>query len=242
MLKIGEVVLGGRPRVALALRDGVAQADVAAALAQGVDVVELRIDHFGFSEPDRVLEEVRRYAGIPVLATIRSSAEGGTWHGAEAARLDLFRALMPQVGAVDIEIASAEILPDVVAAARAAKRTVIGSFHDFEATPSKEELAAFVLHAKSEGVDIVKVACACQDPADLFTLAQFTVEHAAEKVIVIGMGAHGVLSRVFFPALGSLLTYTFLGEATAPGQLNCEQTLAYLSALYPEFTKPKASH
>jgi 3-dehydroquinate dehydratase I len=83
-------------------------------------------------------------------------------------------------------------------------------------------------------VDIVKVAARCNVPEDLQRLAAFTLAHREEGIIVVGMGPYGLSSRVFFPALGSLITYTFHGVPTAPGQLNCHDTLTYLNDFYPQ--------
>ena len=235
MLKLGSVALDGTPRVAVALRDGVPLERVRAALAEGVDAVELRIDRFSSWDTAFALDEVGRYAGIPTVATIRAGAEGGGWTQPEAARAALYEAVIPQVDAVDIELSSTDILAEVIEAAHASGRLALGSYHNFEQTPALDVLEKIASEGRRRGADIVKVACFCQGPEDLQRWAHFTVDQAEEGVITIGMGPAGMLSRIFFPALGSLLTYTFLGAPTAPGQLNCEDTLKYLGAFYPAF-------
>ena len=232
MLKIGSCELGERPRVVAAVSDGVPRKDAEVLLASGVDILELRVDTFSRCDTDHVVDEAARHAGLPLLATIRSAAEGGGWKGTEAERLALFRAVMPHVGAVDIELSSTDILGDVVAGARTAALTVIGSHHDFNETPADGDLDAVVEAGAGAGVDIVKVAARCNSPTDLRRLAAFTLRHADRPMVVIGMGSAGMLSRVFFPALGSLLTYTFLGAPSAPGQLNSEDTVKYLKLFY----------
>jgi 3-dehydroquinate dehydratase-1 len=67
------------------------------------------------------------------------------------------------------------------------------------------------------------------------TLASLTLSNRSIGVITIGMGAHGALSRVLFPALGSLMTYTFIGVPTAPGQLELEDTCRLLRTFYPNY-------
>ena len=235
MLKLGGVDLDGTPRVAIALADETPRGEVDAALASGADIVELRIDLFSSCERAFVLDEAARYADVPTLATIRTTAEGGRWEGSEEERLALFRALLDHVDAVDVELSSAETAKAVVSAAHANGQLVIGSFHNFERTPSSEALAGIAAKGAELGVDIVKVAAHCENNSDLRRLAQFTLRHAGRGVIVIGMGPAGAVSRVLFPALGSRLTYTFLGEPTAPGQLNCAALVRYLGALYPGF-------
>ncbi len=232
MLQLSSLNLGERPCVAVAIRDGVEDAEIYDALKKGADLLELRIDQFAHTDEDYVLKEIRRYLGIPLLGTIRTTKEGGDWAQSEDARCTLYEQITPHVHAIDVEI-STEICATVTAIAQERDCLSIGSFHDFEATPSLEQLREIAQEGRACGVDIVKVACTCTTPEDLRTLAQFTLEEAPKHVITIGMGPAGMLSRLFFPALGSLITYTFLGSATAPGQLNCEATLEYLGKLYP---------
>lgn len=232
MLKIGPMALGGRPRAAIAIQGMVDPALIRA--AGGEVVVELRLDALADQSPEALVNFTRRYAEFPLLATIRRREEGGAWKGTEAERLACYVAVLPEVHAVDVEIGADEIAPQVVSAARALGKLTIGSFHDFKVTPAMEVLESVHARGRMLGADIVKVAARCNSPEDLQRLAGFTLTHRDDQIITIGMGGHGLVSRIFFPALGSLLTYTFLGEPTAPGQLNCTDTLKYLGVFYPE--------
>ena len=53
--------------------------------------------------------------------------------------------------------------------------------------------------------------------------------------IIIGMGAEGAATRVFFPLLDSLLTYSFAGSPTAPGQIALAEIYDALRAYSPAF-------
>lgn len=238
-LRIGEVTLGGAPRVVMAVRDDAPPEEVDAAIQAGVDILELRIDAFSRKDPDHVLGVVESLKAYPLLATIRSKNEGGGWEGPEEDRAALFEAVLPHVQAVDVELSSREIVERVMRGAKKADCLCIGSYHNFAETPVMPRLRAAVNDGKDLGADVVKIAAHCGSIADVRTLAQATVECRDRHVAIIGMGPMGMLSRIFFPALGSLLTYTFLGEATAPGQLTYEQTLAYLSSFYPEVPSPR---
>lgn len=237
MLCIGSVTLGNVPRVVLSVRDGSDAGEIAEAIANGVSIVEVRIDQFTKTDEVYVVEELSKLKEFPILATIRIESEGGAWQGTEEERLALFRSIFPLVDAVDIELSAREILDDVVADAHDNHKIVIGSYHNFDETPAPRRLAGAVNDGKLLDVDIVKVATFCKGWGDLTTLAEFTLEHAPKNIITIGMGPHGAASRVFFPVLGSLLTYTFDGEPTAPGQLKCEDMLEYLNRLYPTFNE-----
>src|SRR5262245_14212507 len=115
-LAIGSLVLGTRPRVAVPFTDHATRPDVADAVARGCDVAELRADLCSAFGADHLLAALAPLAGVPTIATIRHADEGGGWRGSEADRLALYRALLPSVDAVDVEIAS-EIGPAVLAAA-----------------------------------------------------------------------------------------------------------------------------
>lgn len=233
MMHIGTCPLGNYPRIALVVRDTTAEEGVQQAVAAGVDLLELRIDLFQYVEADHVLDVVRKYRSFPCIATIRHSAEGGEWKGSETERLHLFQTILPLVGAVDIELQSEELLSQMEWQAHESGKTVIASFHDFHNMPPASRLEKMLREAIQKKADIFKVAVCCNTNTDLRVLARFTLDHADLPLIVIGMGYTGNISRIFFPALGSLLTYTFLGEPSAPGQLNCEETLRYRTVFYP---------
>lgn len=234
MLKIGPLTLGEAPCVAVAIQEAVPASEIHAVAGAGAQLlVELRLDALGEGATEALRAFAAPYTAFPLLATLRHAGEGGGWRDSEARRLEAYRAVLPLVQAVDVEIETGDITSDVIAAAREAGRVSIGSFHDFAATPDTGRLEQVHARGRAAGVDIVKIAARCNTPEDLRRLARFTLDHAGEHVIVVGMGAHGLASRIFFPLLGSLVTYTFLGAPTAPGQLNCTDTLKYLDVFHP---------
>ena len=120
----------------------------------------------------------------------------------------------------------------MVRVAKSLGKPVIGSFHDFEKTPPQNAFPGLMRQAEELDVDIIKIAAHCASQADLRLLAQVLLDHSDKNLIMLGMGPVGAPSRFLFPALGSLLTYTFLGVPTAPGQFSLEQTLHILGLLY----------
>lgn len=226
----------GTPLIAVSFSDAASDRDISSAVDAGLDVAELRIDRYSSFDPDHVVGQAQRFGTFPTIATIRSEAEGGEWRGSEADRMTLFDSVIPEVDCVDIELASEDILPGVVQAAHDRDRLVIISSHDFAATPSGEELSDTARRAKDLGADLVKVAAMAHSARDLRTLAAFTLDNADLGLIVIAMGPHGTASRVFFPALGSRLTYAYVSHPV-PGQLSFEDTLALLRRFYPELVR-----
>ena len=221
------------PTIAVSFDDQVSEADLDRFTADGLDVAELRIDRYQSLAPDHVVAQARRVAEIPTIATIRPHGEGGEWTGSDADRLALFEAVLPEVDGIDIELSSTAILPAVIAAAQRLGTVVIVSHHNFEATPPADELAALAAAAKELGADFVKVSVMAHSPEDVRTLAAFTMQHSGLGLIVIAMGSHGTASRVFFPVLGSCLTYAHHGRHVVDGQLDFHETFALLARFYP---------
>jgi 3-dehydroquinate dehydratase I len=220
----------GVPLVVASFYDDEVLAEKAPSL--GVDVAELRIDQFSRTDVEHVVRQARLFGGMPTLATVRAAHEGGAWQGTDEERLELYRAVLPFVDAVDVELSSRAIRDDVIAAAREHDAVVIGSFHDFTRTPDLGDLEAVVAEGKAVGVDLVKVSTMATSREDLRRLASLLVNDSG--LIVIAMGAVGTVSRVFFPALGSRLTFSFIGDKPTSGQLAFDEMSALMRKFYPE--------
>jgi len=236
-----ERLLGDAPPIAVSFADEITDADIEQARQDGLDVAELRIDRYSSFDPQHVTTQVQRFSAFPTIATIRTQAEGGEWVGSDEDRLGLFRAILPLVHGVDIELSSMAILPDLIAEAHRQEKVVIVSNHNFESTPTLGELEAMARRAKELGADFVKLSAMTRSTEDLQTLAGFLLRNSGLGLIVIGMGAHGTASRVFFPALGSRLTYAYAVKWPVSGQLTFDQTFDMLRTFSPEFNEKKIS-
>ena len=219
--------------VAVSFYDNDSEQRAKEAWTAGVDIAELRIDRFERNDVEHVLEQIHAFQDLPILATVRSAYEGGSWSSSEQDRLELFRAVAPFVDAIDIELSSSDILPDVVTLARQTDTIAIVSYHNFEHTPSTEDLESIVRGAESAGADIIKVSTMATSGEDLKTLASLLLNASGKiDLIVIAMGDIGAVSRVFFPALGSRLTYSFIGESRTPGQLEYNEVSRLLKRFH----------
>jgi 3-dehydroquinate dehydratase I len=209
------------------------------ALGLGLDVAELRVDLFKDTSEHAVLAVVAKFSSVPTIATVRIQREGGQWTGSEKERLQLFSAMASKVDAIDVELNS-DIRDDVVSVVRSAGKLAVVSFHDFAATPPLDALVEHVDEAVKVGAHIVKIATHARGDADVQTLARLLLLKRSENLIVIAMGSHGTKSRVFFPALGSLITFASVGVSTAPGQLELDEMVENLRFFYPSFSERKA--
>ncbi|MBU7004065.1 MAG: type I 3-dehydroquinate dehydratase, partial [Theionarchaea archaeon] len=80
-----------RPRICATLalpRMEMVKAGASAALSQGADLVEIRLDYLiNPSEPLQKSADI----GLPVIATMRREIDGGRFRGSEEARWDILR-------------------------------------------------------------------------------------------------------------------------------------------------------
>jgi 3-dehydroquinate dehydratase-1 len=186
------------------------------------DLVEFRMDLA--SEP---LTALRAYDGdLPVLATNRVEREGGEAVADESRLDDLVRATRERaVVAVDVELSAVETGDGerVLSAAEEAGADTIVSVHDFERTPSREQLRKSLAAAADHGT-VGKVAVTAADAEDVLDLLAATRERtrAGDRLATMAMGEPGRHSRAVAPLYGSRIGYAPLdtAEATAPGQFD----------------------
>lgn len=221
--------------IATALTDGAPSGQARQArLAQqqGAGAVELRADLL--ADPAQVcaaLTAVRAASSLPLLLTYRSTTEGGKGAGHGQGYEDYLASLLqlrPAVAAVDIEMAC-PASKALVAEAKAGGYDVVGSCHDFTATPSAAQIAEKLAQITAAGADITKVAYmprTAQDVAALRHAAHdFAGAYPYQPLIAISMGQLGAPSRT---DLVNCLTFATIadGAASAPGQA----TIAYVRA------------
>ena len=223
--------------IATALTDGAPSGQARQArLAQqqGAGAVELRADLL--ADPAQVcaaLTAVRAASSLPLLLTYRSTTEGGKGAGHGQGYEDYLASLLqlrPAVAAVDIEMAC-PASKALVAEAKAGGYDVVGSCHDFTATPSAAQIAEKLAQITAAGADITKVAYmprTAQDVAALRHAAHdFAGAYPHQPLIAISMGQLGAPSRT---DLANCLTFATIadGVASAPGQATIAHVRAWL--------------
>ena len=210
------------------------------------DIVEWRADTFlsslvgahfvSASDVGEDLVSMARYVAdsspLPVLATIRTSVEGGQAYLDDEEYCALVRRLASCVGGVDVEI-SREGSSTLIEDAHEEGAIVVASFHDFEATPSDERLAEVLAAMNVASADVLKFACMAHSATDAARVlaAQAWAREAYDRPIIgISMGQHGAPTRLVGSALGSAATFATLPgwEGSAPGQFTVEQVRAVL--------------
>lgn len=208
------------------------------------DVVEWRVDWYeavsDFAAVKETMAALREILGeIPILFTFRTAKEGGEKeipleHYIALNELAICSGL---VDLIDVELFTGdETVQYLVSAAHAAGVKVVASNHDFEKTPSKEEMVLRLRKMQELGADIPKIAVMPQSKKDVLTLLAATEEmasrYANRPIITISMGQMGMLSRLCGEVFGSALTFGSAKKASAPGQIGTEDLDAMLQVLH----------
>ncbi|MBK0329947.1 type I 3-dehydroquinate dehydratase [Brachybacterium sp. MASK1Z-5] len=259
VVRVRGIELGaGRPEIIVPLTG----ADERSVLAQAerartapARIIEWRADLLAPSAPgaehrERVLGALPalREALAPeqaLLLTVRTAAEGGGRDLPDTDLAELLRAGIalrgadggPLVDLVDVETARApEAVGAVIRGAHEAGLAVVGSFHDFAATPSREDILATLRAQRDLGADVAKIAVTPRTAEDVLVLLAASLEAARDGAgphLAISMGSLGAVSRVAAEVFGSCATFATAGEASAPGQLGADEVCRMLAALRP---------
>lgn len=173
---------------------------------------------------------------MPLLFTFRTAMEGGE-HMFEYAQYEslLYHvASSGYVDAVDVEAFSYTGLDgnpakigQLVDGLHTTGCVVIGSSHDFDATPSVPEMTLRLRRMQKMGMDIAKIAVMPHQPQDVLDLLAATVQVTQDEnmcpVITMSMSGQGVISRMCGEIFGSAVTFASVGRASAPGQVEVEK-------------------
>jgi 3-dehydroquinate dehydratase-1 len=125
---------------------------------------------------------------------------------------------------VDIEYeAPPEFKNELIDYAHAHQCDVIISYHNYQKTPELPELESIVHDCYAQGADIAKIATHVNVNRDNSKI--LSLYKAPGRLVAIGMGDLGRISRIVAPFLGAEFTYASLdqGETTAPGQISYER-------------------
>lgn len=240
--RLGKVVLGeGKTKVFVPLVAPTKEAAITEAEAyakRDIDVVEWRIDSFDLapeiSACSNMAASLTARVGHPLLATFRSSHEGGSRDIDPEAYATLLGSLAfsGSVAGIDIEISQPTAIAEkILKATRKAGVCSIGSHHNFEATPSATTIVDQLREAESLGCEVAKFACMPHSPRDVAVLLEATAiarEELHIPIITMAMGQVGTLSRIAGGIFGSAATFATVGPASAPGQLPVTELLPVL--------------
>lgn len=251
MVQVGKVSIGvGKPKICASITETDRKSIIAAAdilLQKRIDIVEWRIDFYGEADQWEMVEGTlhrlsRTLGDTPLMVTFRTKAEGGE---REIDSEEYYELLGKLATSGCVQMIDVEIFKDLPYEELAQKEktgqlqveyeqmyrwieqlrshvVVVGSYHNFDFTPSEEELEKRLQLIAGTGVDIPKLAVMPQDKADVLRLMSFTLRETEQRdqpLITMSMGKLGSVSRVMGEAFGSAVTFGSIGQESAPGQL-----------------------
>lgn len=175
---------------------------------------EIRLDRMKLMQ-----DEVRHIFSMPasLIATFRPGSEDN-----RKRQSLLETAIEAGAAYVDIEIdAKRDFRRAIMEKATEYRCTFIVSYHNFSSTPDRKELVNIVEQSFTHGASIAKVATMAQTMEDCARLlALYGDKRYAGRLVVVGMGPVGRITRIAAPFLGCPFTYAYhAGDpSTASGQ------------------------
>ena len=266
MVQIGKLEIGtGMPKICVPIV-GTSKEQILTLTGElpleSVDFIEWRADYFehvnDHQEVIWVAQEMKDALGnVPLLFTFRTTKEGGE----REISLEEYQALLSDIAAsgavdiIDVEMfrgydarrypkkewrvtdACNQEMREFIKKLKA-KVKVIGSYHDFDMTPSREEILRRLLFMDRMGADIPKMAVMPKEREDVLRLMEATSladRLMVEKpLITMSMGALGAVTRVSGESFGSSVTFGCMGESSAPGQIPVRELRRMLEILHKE--------
>lgn len=218
--------------------------DEASALLQlPVDLIEWRADFYeDVFQINQVLTTLKllreRVPSTPLIFTFRTKAEGGE----KVISVDDYFSLVLAVAKsgitdfIDIEyfiLEDSKQLQSKIIQLQNYGVKVILSNHDFNKTPSKDEIIKRLRNMQDLNCDIPKIAVMPNSPYDVLTLLDATYtfheQYSTKPVITMSMGSTGCISRISGEIFGSCITFGSASQASAPGQIPVEQLKKFLT-------------
>ncbi|MCX8028156.1 MAG: type I 3-dehydroquinate dehydratase [Thermodesulfovibrionales bacterium] len=197
------------------------------------DVVELRVDMFerrNLKEIENTFIKAVSLFKKHIIGTVRDISEGGLFEFRD--RLTVYLTIARYCSYVDIEISHEYLI-------RAFKQNysgegikIIASYHNFSETPDDLYLQELLTKSINVGANITKIAVLPNKPDDVERMLKFTETNRDKHIITLCMGELGRDSRVTAGLYGSIMTYGYVAQKTAPGQIYIPELRREIDSLY----------
>ncbi|CAM0766083.1 3-dehydroquinate dehydratase [Acinetobacter baumannii] len=231
------------PITAKTKEQALAQAQVIANTADA-DLAEFRIDLLSFaSDTKQVIalgHELKKILGNkPMIATIRTKNEGSQLEISDADYGKTYQAYLknPFMDWLDVEMfRDQKVVSEIVQKAHQKKVLVVISNHDFQKTPSQDEIEKRLLKQDQMGADVLKIAVMPKSKQDVFTLMNATLkvsQQTTKPLLTMSMGQLGTISRVATANMGGSYSFGMIGQASAPGQIDVTKLKQILQTVQP---------
>ena len=209
-----------------------------------LDAVEWRADHYeNVKDPESVsgvLKGLEKLLKEKILLfTVRTKAEGGEIKLTDAEYAGIIKnaAEISHPDMIDIEmLKDEELVRSLVVDCHWNRIAVVGSNHDFNKTPERDELIRRLKLMQSLNADVLKIAVMPKKPADVLTLLSVTEEMSRRipdrPLITMSMSGAGAVSRIAGGVFGSAMTFGSVGQGSAPGQIPLKKLRETMTVLH----------
>lgn len=247
MIRVRQLVLGdGVPKICVPIVQRTESEILAIgkrAVLSSADCIEWRADYF--EEHDRagrlkeVLQSLRKQVGeMPIIFTIRTKAQGGRADILPGDYQNLYEAISEGSAADLMDVEDVLILEEerrqkfIESLKRKGVKTIL-SKHFVNSMPSEEEVWTFLEKGQEGAADILKLAVMPDSPEDVERFSVWMRSFAKRKdckpLIALAMSEKGICSRVMPSLFASVLTFGYIQEASASGQIEFDALKRLLS-------------
>ncbi|CAH8356704.1 unnamed protein product [Eruca vesicaria subsp. sativa] len=192
----------------------------------GADLVEIQLHTLKEFNPLEDLKTIIKKSPLPTIFTYRPK-----WEGDDNERLHVLRLAM-ELGAdcIDVDLQVAREFIKSIKGKKPKKFRVIVSSHNYQNTPSVEDLSELAVRIQQAGADIVKIVTTALDITDVARMFHLTSNFQA-PIIGLVMGERGLMSRILCSKFGGYMTFGTLesGKDSVPGH---QPTIKELLDLY----------
>lgn len=208
------------------------------------DMAEFRIDLLDFASDTKAVIELGKelnqvLKNKPLIATIRTVNEGGKLKISDAEYEKIYSEYLKQpfMQLLDIEMFRDQArVEKLTQRAHQKNILVIMSNHDFDKTPTQQDIEQRLLKQDQMGADILKIAVMPKSKQDVMTLMNATLnvsQKSKKPLLTMSMGRLGTISRIATANMGGSMSFGMIGEASAPGQIDVAQLKQFLKTVQP---------
>jgi 3-dehydroquinate dehydratase I len=193
------------------------------AFSYGADFVEIRFDYLMLADMEeslKIVESIRKRA----VFTLRSVQQNGKFIGKNEDRIFWLKQLaLSQPMMLDIELHALRDNDELVDFFAEQKTRMLVSWHDFEKTPTRNELADLLGEMRIYS-NYVKLVTTARNVEDCIRVLDLYKDVTELNLISFAMGEQGILSRILCTTYGNApFTYAALEEPFVSGQLTIQQ-------------------
>lgn len=247
LVKVRDIIIGsGMPKICVPITGSSSEEimyEAMHAVKKEPDLIEWRADYYDdIFEDGKLIDMLKRLrmilGNIPLLYTFRTLGEGGE-KGIEVKFYEKLAVKAADSGFIDLMDIEAfyddGLTNRLVDKGKESDVKIILSNHRFDLTPDKQEIISLLCKMLSYAPDIIKLAVMPKSVKDVITLIMATEEmsrtYSDIPLITVSMSKEGCISRFTGELFGSAVTFASAMEASAPGQVDIDDTRIMLNII-----------